>query len=162
ITASYQGDSNYNISSDTESHDVCTNSPLVTNTSDSGAGSLRQAILDACNGATVTFDTAGVFATPQTITLTSGEIGLTKDVKIVGPASVSQRVTISGNNAGRVFNVNASKVVTLSNLNLTGGSSALGGAVLNSGTLTIIGSTLSGNTTSVDGGAIANDAILNI
>src|SRR5262245_58610581 len=43
---------------------------LVTNTLDSGAGSFRQAIIDAnaANSAdTISFDTAGTFATPQTI-----------------------------------------------------------------------------------------------
>src|SRR5258706_11084212 len=46
----------------------------VVNTNDSGAGSLRQAITDANANAgadTINFDTAGVFATPRTITLTS-------------------------------------------------------------------------------------------
>jgi hypothetical protein len=50
----------------------------VTNTNDSGAGSLRQAILDAnamAGADTINFD-AGVFATPQTITLT-GELLIT-------------------------------------------------------------------------------------
>src|SRR5262245_30522759 len=48
----------------------------VANTADAGAGSLRQAILDAnaAPGAdTITFDPAA-FATPRTITLTSGEL----------------------------------------------------------------------------------------
>jgi len=53
---------------------------LVTNINDTGAGSLRQAIVDA-NATpgfdTISFDTAGVFATPQTITLTSGELLIT-------------------------------------------------------------------------------------
>ena len=49
----------------------------VTNTNDSGAGSLRQAVADANATAaadTINFDTAGVFSTARTITLTSGEI----------------------------------------------------------------------------------------
>ena len=48
----------------------------VVNTNDSGAGSFRQAIIDANAAATadiVDFDTAGVFATPQTITLLDGD-----------------------------------------------------------------------------------------
>jgi hypothetical protein len=47
----------------------------VTNTNDSGAGSLRQAVLDANvnnQNDTIVFD-AAVFNTPQTITLTSGQ-----------------------------------------------------------------------------------------
>src|SRR6185369_8262195 len=55
ITATYAGDTNFNTSSDTESHQVCTSS-LVTSTADSGAGSLRDVVANACDGATVTFD----------------------------------------------------------------------------------------------------------
>ena len=70
ITATYNGDVNSNGSSDTESHSVC-GATLVTSTADSGAGSLRQIIADACDGGTITFDTAGAFSTPQTITPSS-------------------------------------------------------------------------------------------
>ena len=48
----------------------------VTNTNDSGAGSLRGVLASAVSGDTIVFDTAGVFATPQTINLTSGELTL--------------------------------------------------------------------------------------
>src|SRR5262249_55063690 len=51
---------------------------VVLNTNDSGPGSLRQAMLNAnaiAGKDTVTFD-PDVFATPQTITLTSGEIAI--------------------------------------------------------------------------------------
>ncbi len=69
---------------------------LVTNTNDSGAGSLRQAILDANAAAgadTIDFDTAGVFATPQTITLTSGTLVISGDLTIngTGPESVDRQ-----------------------------------------------------------------------
>ncbi len=50
----------------------------VANTNDSGAGSLRQAILDAnVNNAddTIVFDST-VFSSPQTIFLTSGELSI--------------------------------------------------------------------------------------
>lgn len=51
----------------------------VVNTNDSGAGSLRQAVADA--NATLDDDVIGfdatVFATPQTITLTSGALSVT-------------------------------------------------------------------------------------
>jgi hypothetical protein len=55
---------------------VCVPAPVVTNTGDNGGvnpaqgagtGSLRQAVVDVCAGGTITFDTAGSFATPQTI-----------------------------------------------------------------------------------------------
>src|SRR5205085_132861 len=46
ITATYAGDTNFNTSFDTESHQVC-GSGVVTSTADTGAGSLRQIILDS-------------------------------------------------------------------------------------------------------------------
>jgi hypothetical protein len=95
ITATYAGDSNFNTSNDTESHQVC-GSTTVTTSADNGAGSLRQVITDACDGATITFDTAGAFSTPQTITLTGGEIAITKNLRITGPGAAANAVTISG------------------------------------------------------------------
>jgi hypothetical protein len=63
----------------------------VTNTNDSGPGSLRQALADANNGDTVNFSVTG------TITLTSGELLLDKGVNISGPGAnllaVSRPVT---------------------------------------------------------------------
>lgn len=56
---------------------------VVTNTNDSGSGSLRDAV---AVGGTVTFDSV-VFATPQTINLTSGRLPINSPVTIVGPGS---------------------------------------------------------------------------
>src|SRR5215211_6233407 len=53
----------------------------VTNTNDGGAGSLRQAVLDANvnnEDDTINFD-AGVFSTARQILLTSGELVVTAD-----------------------------------------------------------------------------------
>src|SRR5205085_10668596 len=153
ITATYAGDTNFNTSSDTESHQVC-GSSLVTSTADSGAGSLRQIILDSCDGATITFDTAGAFSTPQTITLTTGELAITKNLTIVGPGTAANAVTISGNNASRVFNVNTVNAPSIVRLTISGGQTAdLGGGILNDGTPTIVSSTLTDSNASSDGGA---------
>ena len=71
---------------------------VVSNTGDSGPGSLRQAILEANaqGGAEkITFDPTA-FATPQTITLTSGQLELsdtTGTETITGPAA---GVTLKG------------------------------------------------------------------
>ena len=158
ITATYAGDTNFNTSNDTESHQVC-GATLVTSVADSGAGTLRQIITDACDGATITFDTAGAFSTPQTITLTSGELAISKNLTIRAPGLAVNAVTISGNNASRVFNVNSGKALSIINLTITGGQNAsFGGGILNDGTLTVVNSTLTGNNTSTDGGAIATDA----
>jgi hypothetical protein len=51
----------------------------VTNTNDSGPGSLRQALADANDGDTINFAVTG------TIGLTSGELAVDKSITISGP-----------------------------------------------------------------------------
>ena len=90
----------------------------VTNTDDSGIGSLRQVVADALPGDTIQFAVTG------TITLTSGEIVIDKDLAITGPGGGG--VTISGNNASRVFLVD-SGTLAMSGLTIRDGL-AQGGA----------------------------------
>jgi hypothetical protein len=56
----------------------------VLNTNDSGAGSLRQAISDSSSGDTINFDSS---LNGQTITLTSGELLIDKNLTITGPGA---------------------------------------------------------------------------
>src|SRR5207253_4924390 len=132
---------------------------LVTTTADSGAGSLRQTIADACPNGTITFDTTGAFATPQTITLTSGELFVNKSLQIQGPGA--SQLTVSGNNASRVFFVKTGNTVTLDGLTVSGGNGlgaypsgnvgivgivkGDGGGIFNEGALTVTNCTVSGN-----------------
>src|SRR5215469_16668336 len=84
----------------------------VTNTLDSGAGSLRADVATAASGDTIVFNipksdpgynaTTGVW----TITLTSGELLITKSLSITGPGEAE--LTISGNHASRVFDLEQS------------------------------------------------------
>ena len=53
----------------------------VTNTNDSGPGSLRQALAEANDGDTITFAVTG------TIGLTSGELLVAKSITISGPGA---------------------------------------------------------------------------
>ena len=127
---------------------------VVANNSDSGSGSLRQAVLDAADHAgpdTITF--APGFTGP--IVLASA-ISIASDVTI-DASNVTNGVKISGNNLTGLFTVNSGKSLTLTGLTLTGGNAASGGAISNSGTLTLTQCTLSANTSSRFGGAIAND-----
>ena len=65
----------------------------VINTNDSGEGSLRYVIENARGGSTITFD-SGLIQYPATITLTTGEIVIDKNLTIVGPGV--ENLTISG------------------------------------------------------------------
>src|SRR5262249_45409401 len=110
----------------------------VMNLADSGPGSLRDAIASTSAGGTVDFQPGltGI------ITLTSGELALNKDLTIAGPgASV---ITVSGNHASRVFDVAAPETVVILGLTIADGRSLSGGGILNAGTLTASGLTLSG------------------
>ena len=132
---------------------------MVTSNADSGAGSLRQAILDACDGSTITFDMNQV---TSPITLTTGELLIGKNLTINGPTSTG--LTISGNNASRIFNVQ-SGTVAISKMQISGGTVTggnNGGGVLNAGTLTLINTTVSGNTAANQGGGVYNSGTLTL
>ena len=137
---------------------------VVSNTDDSGTGSLRQAILDANaqSGANdITFDPTA-FATPQTITLTSGQLELsdtTGTETITGPAA---GVTVNAGGASRVFQVDANVTASISGLTITGGNAGYnnsGGGVLDYGTVTLTNCTITGNSAIYgDGGGVANQS----
>jgi parallel beta-helix repeat protein len=111
----------------------------------------------------ITFDPV-VFATPQTITLTLGQLTITDNVNIIGP---SGRVTIDGNAASRVIRVaipDATKSASFSNLVIqngkltgeTGDSLIEDGAGLFTGknNVTITNCIVQNNTTQANGGGI--------
>ena len=137
--------------------------PFVSNTADSGAGSLRQALINAAaiSGADrVTFDAP---LNGATITLGSEIIINNTDGATVDATSLPAGVTIDGS-AGptRIFSVSSGKSLALLGLTLTGGNgggvaqNGNGGAIVNLGTLALTRCTLSSNTAS-SGGAILND-----
>ena len=136
---------------------------IVTNTSDSGAGSLRQALADALNGETITFNipTAdpGFNAGVWTITLTSGELVIEKDVTISGLGADVLVVNRDGNApAFRIFDLLPGKTVALEGLTISNGKATVGGGIINNhSNLTINNCTLTGNTApGGNGGGIFN------
>ena len=130
----------------------------VTNTGDTGAGSLRQAIGDANNspGADIIVFDAG---SAGTITLTTGQIAITDDVTITGLGAADS--VISGNNNSSIFYVygvfsSAVQTVSISGLTMTDGSAVnSGGAIFSRHSdLTLSGVIITGNTASNAGGGL--------
>ena len=133
----------------------------VTNSADSGPGSLRQAVLDA-NAAT-TADTivfSSFFDTPRTITLAS-QIPISSGsaidtLTITGPGA--NLLTISGNNAVRHFqtssgDINSISGMTLANGNNVGSLGTPGGSINTVSRLTLTNVNFTNNTANT-GGAI--------
>ncbi len=154
ITASYLGDTYSKASAATALQDVraCAAAPTVTNTNDSGPGSLRQVLADACDSQLIGFDIAG--PGPHIITLTSGPLATSRSVGIFGPFDTSIR--ISGNHAGRVFDFSGVTNLVAA-VTIMDGSAASGAGIRATGHLAVIAATLTGNTATVDGGAILGD-----
>jgi hypothetical protein len=120
----------------------------VTNTNDSGPGSLRQAIADATDGDTINFSVTG------TIGLTSGELLVAKNITISGPGA--QNLAVNGNAKSTVFHVAPGETVTISGLTIINGyTTDSGGGIHNDhAALTLNNCTVTGN----QGGGIYNDA----
>jgi predicted outer membrane repeat protein len=119
-----------------------------------GLLSLREAVnlADALPGDnTVSFSTS---FDSGTVTLTQGQLELagSSGVRTIDGGN---RITIDGNHASRLFLVDATVQVVLTRLNLGNGSSDSGGAIFNSGILTLADSTLYGNA-AIFGGAVCN------
>ncbi len=132
---------------------------LLDNTTTDGNCTLREAILAADGtpaNADCGADSGGPynvnFSISGTITLGSTLPNISRDQTIDG---AGQNVSISGNNAVRLFSVNAATTLTLTNLTLTQGFSLSGtGGIYNQGTLDITGCTFSNNSATGMGGAI--------
>ena len=130
----------------------------VTNNNDSGAGSLRLAIADVGIGEEITF----ADNVTGTITLTTGQLSISKNLTITGPGA--DILTISGNNASRVFNIGSGVTVTISGLTIANGYAAISGAGINNngGTLTINNCTITNNDANDWGGGIRNEGTLTL
>jgi len=96
----------------------------VTNLLDSGPGSLRAEIAAANSGDTIDF-------APRlhgTITLSSGELTISDSITINGPGA--DKVSVSGNDASRIFDITGSASVDIWGLTLTDGLATSGGGIL--------------------------------
>jgi hypothetical protein len=154
---------------------------VVTNTNDSGPGSLRDALAAAIDGDMI--DATGISGT---ILLTSGELQITHAVTISGPGAGSLAIdgngtfrvfdnltsgvsisgftitngSVPGSNGGGVFHEGGnSATLRLSDCAVSGNSADFGGGIFNSnGTLTVNNYTISGNGAGLSGGGIDNSA----
>jgi hypothetical protein len=129
----------------------------VTNTDDSGPGSLRDAIATADPGDRIEFSVTG------TITLSSGSLTLDKNLTIKGPGAAQLAISGGGNS---VLVIN-SGVISISDLSIQHGEVRtppyLGAGILNHGTLTLTESTVSDNDNEAgSGGGIYNDGTLTL
>jgi hypothetical protein len=147
----------------------------VTNTADSGAGSLRDAIAAAASGATIDFSPA---LNGQTITLTSGPLMVTQSLTISGPGAGNLTITNATVNGSADFNINivppTSSSVTISGLTITGGrarDTSGGGIDAESvATLTLDGDVITGNQATIrdnrssagGGGVFVNGGTVNV
>jgi predicted outer membrane repeat protein len=130
----------------------------VTNTSDSGANSLRQAIIDANGNGdlsnTINFSLPGL--PPHQILLLSNLPDITKSLTITGPGETS--LAIDGNTLYRAFYIdNTVTSMSISGLTIQRCSATYGAGLYNAGTITSITNvTFSGNATTNSGGAMYN------
>jgi len=126
----------------------------VTNTNDAGAGSLRQAVIDA-NGAAGADTIEFAAAVTGTITLTSGQLAISDSVTVNGPGAAN--LSVSGNNASRVFYLYSGAGlidVTINDLRITnGGAVSFGGGIINFGENLTLDSVTIENCAATGGGA---------
>lgn len=128
-------------------------------TCDAAECTLREAITAAnANIGGFDFISFDPSLTGQTITLTSGQLPIT-DVSgrldIVGLGA--NQLTVSGNNASRVYNVNGGSAALIANLSITNGNTDFGGGIRNLGSLVVDSLAIRGNTASNGGGGIRVD-----
>ena len=137
---------------------------LVTTTNDSGAGSLRQAVLTANtpSATLTTFPTSyseirfAPALSGQTIPLTSGQLTSSLRTRI-DASDLPAGIIVSGNNASRILEVSRTNSVELERVHFTGGRSIAGGAILvnNDASLTLNRCSISNSTSTVfPGGGI--------
>jgi hypothetical protein len=81
-----------------------------------------------------------------------GNFAIDKDLSLAGRASEKQAATLDGNQSGSVLTISGHVTVAINNLTITHGAADAGAGILNSGTLSLTNSTVSGNTSFFGGG----------
>ena len=94
----------------------------------------------------------------------ASELAVTSDLWLDG-STLTEGITLSGNNSSRVLNISAGTTVDLNRLTITAGMTAAdsdGAGCLNAGDLTVRHSTVHGNASGRHGGGIANSGLLTV
>src|ERR1041385_5797052 len=125
---------------------------MVANTTDAGAGSLRQALAAAAPGETIVITATG------TLTLTTGELLINKDLTLIGPGP--DKLTIQRANGaplGRILRLDTG-IVSISGLTIKNGAATVGAGIQNETTLALSNCFVIGNVASQSGGGINNQS----
>lgn len=129
---------------------------IVTSVSDSGVGSIREAISLSINGDTIIFADSLV---GQPIVLLNGELKIGKDISILGNDSL--KTVISGNNNSRIFHLDDSVHtinLLIKDLKLVDGQAEYGGAInIQDNDVKIVKSHFANNSADSSGGAVFLD-----
>ncbi len=137
----------------------CQINASVTNVADSGPGSLRDVITNACVDGTVTFDPA---LSGQTIMLSS-TLDIVKNLTI-NASTLAQRIILNGGGTVRPLHVWPGVMASLDSLEVTGGFIAgqEGAGLVNEGSLAVKNSYFHDNSTTWQGGGLANFGVLSV
>jgi len=147
------------------------NTIVVTTAADPGQIFGQQSLREAVNLANA-FSAAGISPTitfaaglnGATITLTQGQLVLSgSSPTATATINGGGQITVSGNNASGVFQVDAGVNAVLTGLTITAGNNSAGGGIENDGTLRVSSTTISGNIATVgNGGGIYNVGTLTV
>ena len=139
----------------------CRSNVVVANRSDAGEGMLRQAVIDACAGGTISF--SGEAARGK-IHLTGGPIPINKNLTIAGPGAdaLTLRSAVGSGQRNNVIVVNPGVTAVISGLTVSDGCADTGGGIVNGGNLTVRNVVLSNNHAVYSGGGIDNYGTLTL
>ena len=138
--------------------------PVTSTADDSGTGTLRWAVAQVDAASTPSSIEFELGTSAATIALSQGQLELsnTSDATTIYDGSGQGPVTVSGNDASRVFQIDEGVTATISGLTIAGGSTTgYGGGVNNAGTVTLSYCTVQGNS-SFAGGGLSNSGTVNL
>ena len=136
---------------------TATPTTIVTNTNDSGPGSLRQALADGNDGDIIDFDPA---LNGRNISLTSAELVIHKSITINGPGPNLLGVYRSSQASFRIFHVMPRLIARIAGLTISsgyGGQQGGGGILNDHAILTMDGCAVQNSFADYHGGGVYND-----